>query len=47
MNWKNIHKMLLACLLLATKYHDEVYYDNRAFENGGGVNNVKLLELEM
>lgn len=42
----NVHKLLLVCLLLATKFHDEVYYDNKAFEIGGGVNNVKLIELE-
>lgn len=45
LKWGNIHKMLLVCLLLATKFHDEVYYDNKAFEIGGGVNNVKLIEL--
>lgn len=46
LTWTNVHKLLLACLLLATKFHDEVYYDNKAFEIGGGVNNVKLIELE-
>jgi hypothetical protein len=47
LTWLNIHKLLLASLVLATKFHDEVYYDNKAFEIGGGVNNVKLIELEM
>ena len=47
LTWQNIHKLLLACLVLATKFHGEVYYDNKAFEIGGGVNNVKLVELEM
>jgi hypothetical protein len=46
LTWANVHKLLLVCLLLATKFHDEVYYDNKAFEIGGGVNNVKLIELE-
>lgn len=46
MRWCNLHKLLLSCLLLATKFHDEVYFDNKAFEIGGGVNNVKLIELE-
>jgi hypothetical protein len=43
--WLNVHKLLLVCILLATKYHDEIYYDNKAFEIGGGVNNCKLVEL--
>jgi len=31
MNWQNVHRLLLGCLLLAVKYQDDFYYDNRAF----------------
>jgi len=39
--------MILAALLLATKFQDDFYYDNKAFEFAGGVNVVHLHQLEM
>ncbi len=37
LNWHNVHKVILTCLLLAAKFHDDVYYDNATFAVGGGV----------
>ena len=43
----NAHKLLLAALLVAAKFQDDFYYDNRAFEFAGGVNAAHLLQLEL
>ena len=42
LNWNNIHRIFLTSLLLATKYQDDQYYDNKAFEWAGGVNIQQL-----
>ena len=47
LNHLNVHKMLLTALLLAAKYQDDFYYDNKAFEFAGGVNAVHLQQLEL
>lgn len=43
----NVHKMVLAAVLLAAKFQDDCYYDNKAFEFAGGVNVAHLHQLEM
>jgi hypothetical protein len=42
LNSTNVHKILLTCLLLATKFQDDRYYDNKTFEFAGGVNVAQL-----
>ena len=37
LNWLTIHRLLLTCLVLAIKSHDDHYFDNRAFETASGV----------
>lgn len=44
---RNIHKLMLTAILLAAKYQDDFYYDNKAFEFAGGVNALHLLQLEL
>ena len=45
LNTLNSHKMLLTAVLLATKFQDDFYYDNKAFEFAGGVNAIHLHQL--
>ena len=47
LNRLNAHKMVLAAVLLAAKYQDDFYYDNKAFEFAGGVNALHLHQLEL
>jgi hypothetical protein len=47
LNRLNAHKMVLAALLLAAKFQDDFYYDNKAFEFAGGVNAIHLHQLEL
>lgn len=47
LNQLNVHKMVLTAILLAAKYQDDFYYDNKAFEFAGGVNAVHLHQLEL
>jgi hypothetical protein len=47
LNSLNIHKLVLAAVLLAAKYQDDFYYDNKAFEFAGGVNALHLHHLEL
>ena len=46
-NWLNVHKLFLTCILLATKFNDDFYYDNKAFELAGGVNVAQLMRFEL
>ena len=32
---------------MAVKFHDDLYYDNKAFELAGGVNSTQLFLFEM
>jgi len=41
----NVHKVILTSLLLSTKFQDDFYYDNKAFEFAGGVNATHLHQL--
>lgn len=47
LNRLNAHKMVLAAVLLAAKFQDDFYYDNKAFEFAGGVNALHLHQLEL
>lgn len=47
LNRLNAHKMLLTAVLLAAKFQDDFYYDNKAFEFAGGVNTLHLHQLEL
>jgi len=47
LNNQNAHKMMLAAVLLAAKFQDDFYYDNKAFEFAGGVNALHLHQLEI
>lgn len=44
----NAHRLILACMRLATKYHDEETYDNKYVSQVGGVkvHELKRLEIE-
>jgi hypothetical protein len=42
LNNLNVHKILLTSLLLAAKFQDDFYYDNKTFEFAGGVNISQL-----
>ena len=39
--------MYLTCLLLAAKFIDDVYYDNKIYSHAGGVGLEHLWELEV
>jgi hypothetical protein len=47
LNTLNVHKIILTALLLAAKFQDDFYYDNKAFEFAGGVNATHLHQLEL
>ena len=47
LNNLNVHKMILTAVLLAAKYQDDFYYDNKAFQFAGGVNAFHLHQLEL
>jgi len=47
LNDLNIHKIVLTAILLAAKFQDDFYYDNKAFEFAGGVNAAHLHQLEL
>jgi hypothetical protein len=47
LNHRSIHKLMLTSILLAAKYQDDFYYDNKAFEFAGGVNALHLHHLEL
>jgi hypothetical protein len=43
----NVHRILLTCLMLAVKFNDDIYFDNLAFEKGGGVAASQLFTFEL
>lgn len=47
LSWYNIHRLLLTCIMLAVKFHNDVYFDNRSFEKGGGVGVQQLFTFEL
>lgn len=47
LNWHNVHRILLTSIMMAVKFHDDIYFDNRAFEKGGGINIKQLLTFEL
>jgi hypothetical protein len=40
-------RLLLVCILIATKIHDDFYFDNNTFAMAGGVPLKQLNELEL
>lgn len=47
LNEYNVHRLLLTCVLLATKYHDDILYDSVHFAYVGGVDLAELNKLEL
>ncbi len=47
LNNYNVHRITLTTIMLATKYYDDYYYDNKTFELAGGVNTAHLARFEM
>ena len=45
--WENVHRLLLSCMLVAAKISDDVHYSNAFWAKIGGVANSELNELEM
>mmetsp|Transcript_11480 Transcript_11480/g.27880 ORF Transcript_11480/g.27880 Transcript_11480/m.27880 type:complete len:226 (-) Transcript_11480:73-750(-) len=45
----NTHRMLIAAVVVAVKFHEDVFYDNLHFARVGGLTNneLNILELEM
>ena len=46
LNWYNVHRIFLTCLTLAVKFNDDFYFDNLAFEKGGGIPVSQLFTFE-
>ena len=44
---KNVHRLLLACLLIASKVLDDFHHDNAFFARVGGVSNAEMNKLEL
>ena len=47
LNWHNVHRVLLTSIMLAVKFHDDIYFENHAFEKGGGINTSELKTFEL
>lgn len=47
LNWYNVHRILLTCLMMAVKFHDDVYFDNQTFQRGGGISASQLFKFEI
>lgn len=43
LNKYNVHRLMLTCIIVAVKYHDDIYFDNLSFERAGGVTVSQLL----
>jgi len=46
LNPHNIHRIILGCLLLATKYNEDIYFTNEQYAKIGGVTLKELNRLE-
>ncbi|TVU16140.1 hypothetical protein EJB05_39691, partial [Eragrostis curvula] len=44
---RNVHRLLLACLLLASKFLDDFHHSNAFFACVGGVSNAEMNKLEL
>ncbi|XP_040378897.1 cyclin-P1-1 [Oryza brachyantha] len=44
---RNVHRLLLACLLVASKVHDDFHHNNAFFARVGGVSNAEMNKLEL
>lgn len=47
LNKFNVHRFFLTCLVLAVKFHDDIYFDNLTFEKAGGVTISQLMTFEL
>ncbi|GAM17905.1 hypothetical protein SAMD00019534_010800 [Acytostelium subglobosum LB1] len=43
----NIHRVILTALLIATKYLDDIFYDNEYYSRLGGINIKEMNQLEL
>lgn len=47
LNWNNVHRIILTCLMIAVKFHDDIYFDNLTYQRGGGVSTCQLFKFEI
>jgi len=43
----NVHRLLITSIMLASKFFDDVYYNNAYYARVGGISNVEVNSLEM
>jgi len=43
----NVHRLLITSIMLATKFFDDVYYNNAYYARVGGISNAEVNSLEM
>ena len=43
----NVHRLLITSIMLASKFFDDVYYNNAYYARVGGISNSELNSLEM
>ncbi|EGG18550.1 Non-receptor tyrosine kinase [Cavenderia fasciculata] len=43
----NIHRLLITCIMVASKYIDDIFYNNEYYSHIGGVNRDELNKLEI
>uniref|UniRef100_A0A7S3RJ16 Cyclin n=1 Tax=Strombidinopsis acuminata TaxID=141414 RepID=A0A7S3RJ16_9SPIT len=46
-NSLNVHRLLITSIMLASKFFDDVYYNNAYYARVGGISNVEVNSLEM
>lgn len=43
----NVHRLLITSIMLASKFFDDVYYNNAYYARVGGISNLEINSLEM
>jgi len=43
----NVHRLLITSIMLASKFFDDVYYNNAYYARVGGISNLEVNSLEM
>lgn len=43
----NVHRLLITSIMLASKFFDDVYYNNAYYARVGGISNIEVNSLEM
>ena len=43
----NVHRLLITSIMLASKFFDDVYYNNAYYARVGGISNAEVNSLEM